>query len=93
MVTIVIYQLLISSALYEHVCLENINKLYKYAGKYDDQQQYKSIIETAMVSSIEVFIDNSPMPPRPSVTVKKPSTIKPLRKFTEAFDVKNKTAV
>ena len=31
--------------MYEHRCLENIKKLYKTAVKYDDQQQYKDIIE------------------------------------------------
>ena len=30
--------------MYEHICLENIKKLYKYAGKFDDQHQYKAVI-------------------------------------------------
>ena len=37
--------------IYEHKCLENIKKLYKQAGKCDDQQQFKDIIEAAMVST------------------------------------------
>ena len=45
MVTIVVDQYLISSATYEHRCLENINNLYKYSGKCDYQQHYKDIIE------------------------------------------------
>ena len=39
MITIGVYQSLSKIALYEHRCLENINKLYKYAGRCDDQQQ------------------------------------------------------
>ena len=35
--------------MYEHQCIENINNLYKPAGKCDDQQQYKAIIEAEMV--------------------------------------------
>ena len=31
--------------MYEHKCVENINKLYKSAVKYENQQQYRSIIE------------------------------------------------
>ena len=31
--------------MYEHRCPENIKKLYKFASKYDDQQQYKATIE------------------------------------------------
>ena len=27
---------LINSAMYDHICLENMNKLYKTAGKCDD---------------------------------------------------------
>ena len=61
MVTIGVYQLLIASALYEHRCLENTNKLYKYAGKCDYQQQYKAIIEAAMVYNPKGLTENSPL--------------------------------
>ena len=61
MVTIGIDQSLINSAMYEHICLENIKKLYTYAGKCDDQQQYKAIIEVELFSSLEIFTNNSPM--------------------------------
>ena len=37
----------------------NINKLYKTVGKYDDQQQYKSMIEKASVSTPEGCNGNS----------------------------------
>ena len=53
MVIIGMYKLLSNSDLYEHRCLENIKKLYKSAGKCDDQHQSKSIIEAAMVSTPE----------------------------------------
>ena len=49
MVAIGIYQSLSNSDLYEHRCLENINKLYKNAGTCDYQQKYKSTIESVMV--------------------------------------------
>ena len=39
MVTIGFDQSLSNSAMYEHICLENIKKLYKSSGKFDDQQQ------------------------------------------------------
>ena len=61
MVTIVIDQSLSNSAMYEHICQENIKKLHNSAGKYDYQQQYKYIIESAMVSTPEIFTGNSPM--------------------------------
>ena len=51
MSTIEIYQKLSNSALYEHICLENTNKLYIFAGKCDEQQKYKAIIEEEMVST------------------------------------------
>ena len=48
----------------------NITKLYKYDSKCDDQTQYKSILESEMISTPEVSTDNIPMLPGPSVTVK-----------------------
>ena len=52
-----------NSAMYDHRCLENINKLYKYAVKCDDQQQYKAIIEAQMFATTEVLTDNIPISP------------------------------
>ena len=43
--TIGIDQSLSNNDLYEHKCLENINKLYKRSGKFDDQQQSKDILK------------------------------------------------
>ena len=53
MATIGVDQQLCNSDLYEHRRLENINKLYKSSGKCDDQQHYKAILETTMVSTSE----------------------------------------
>ena len=46
-----------------------------------------------MVSTLEVFTDNSPMSPGPSVSSKNPSTRKSLRQFTEVLDFKHRTDV
>ena len=73
MVSIGVYQSLSNSALYEHICLENIKKLYKSSGKCDDQQQYKAILEASMVSTTDLFTGNSSISPGPSVTVKNSS--------------------
>ena len=58
------------SDLYEHRCPENINKLYIYAGKYDNKQQYKAILEAAAVFTLEGLTKNSPIPSDMSVTIK-----------------------
>ena len=69
--TIGIYQSLSNNTLYENKYLENIKKLYKQAGKCDDQQQFNNILEYAMVSTPEGFTYNSPISPRTSTPVKK----------------------
>ena len=46
-------QSLSNGDIFEHIFLQNINKLYKHAGKCDDQQQIKYIIEADMVSTPE----------------------------------------
>ena len=38
-----------------------MNKLYKYAGKFNNQQQYKAITESATVSTNEEINSNGPM--------------------------------
>ena len=52
-----------NNSLNEHKCLENIKKGYKQSGKCDNQQKFKDILEAAMVSTPEGFIDNSPIYP------------------------------
>ena len=53
MVTIVLDKFLSNSSLYEHIFLENINNLYKYAGKLDNKHLYKDFIKVAMVFTPE----------------------------------------
>ena len=55
MVTIGFKQSLSNNAMYEHRCMENIKKLYKYSGKCYDQQQDKAILEEAMSSTTKGF--------------------------------------
>ena len=67
-----------SVALYEQKYLQNIKKLYKHAGKCNDQQKFKDILGDAMVSNPEGFTDNSPRSPRIPTPVKKQSDKKSL---------------
>ena len=71
--------------MYEHRCLENINKLYKYSVKRNDQQQYKVNIESSMVSTTMVSTDNIPMSPSQSVTSENSSARKSLHQFLDTF--------
>ena len=84
-------QSLSNNDLYEHKCLQNINKLFKNAVKCDDQQKFKDILDDVMVYTPEGFNDNSPIFPMTSTPVKKPSTRKSLCLFTNILDVKKKT--
>ena len=83
--TIGIDQSLSNNAIYEHKCLENIKKLYKQAGKCDDQQKFKDIIEAAMVSTPEGFTNNSPTSTMTSTPVNKPTDRKSLCMFTNVL--------
>ena len=78
MKTISIYQILSNKALFEHKCLQKIKKLYKNSVKWDNQQQFKDIIEADMVSTPELFADNSHRSPMTPTPFKKPSARKPL---------------
>ena len=73
---------------FEHRYMNNIKKIYQHAGKFDDQQNLKYIIETALLSTPEGFTDNSPNLPMSSTTVKKPSARKSLCLFTNILAVK-----
>ena len=59
--------------MYKHRFMKKIKLLFKYSGKFDDQQHYKAILEADMVSIHEVFTDNIPMSPGPFETVKNTS--------------------
>ena len=47
-----------------------IKKLYKTSGKCERKQQYKEMIESALVPTPEEFSDNSKMTHNPSVSTK-----------------------
>ena len=91
--TIGIDQSLSNNTLFEHKFIQKINKLYKHAGKCDDQKQFKDIPEAAMVSTTEGFTNNSTRSPMTPTPVKKPSARKSLCFFTNILDVKKKTAI
>ena len=74
--------------MYEQKYLENIKNIYKQSGNCDEQQQFKDIIEAAMFSTPEGFTYNSPISPRTSTSVKKPSAQKSLCIFTNVLEVK-----
>ena len=93
MVTIGIDQLLSNSAIYKHKFMENIIKLYTYAGKWNDQEHYKAIIVLTLLSTPERFTDNNPISPGSSVTVQNTIARKSLHLFNEVLDVKKKTAI
>ena len=76
---------------FEHICMNNIKKIYQHSGKCDDQQNLKNIIEAALLSTPEGFTDKSPNVHMTSSTVKKPSASKSLCLFTNILDVKPKT--
>ena len=62
---------------FEHSCMNKIKK-NQHAGKCDDQQNLKDIIEDALLSTPEGFTDNSPNVHMLSKPVKKPSAVKSL---------------
>ena len=51
--------------------MNNIKNIYQHAGKCDDQQKLKDIIDDAILSTPEGVIDNSPNVHMTSKTVKK----------------------
>ena len=45
---------------FEHRFMNNIKKIYQHAGKCDDQQNLKDIIDAAVLSTPEGVTDNIP---------------------------------
>ena len=72
--------------------MNNIKKIYQYAGKCDDQQKLKDIIDSAILSAPEGFTDNIPNVYWTSSPVKKPSARKSVFLFTNILDVQPRTA-
>ena len=64
------------------------HKKYQHAGKCDDQQNLKYILDDAMVSTTEGVTDNSHNVPMKSTPVKKPSAGKSMCLFTNILNVK-----
>ena len=60
METIGIDQSSFARSSFEHRCMNNIKNIYQHAGKCDDQQNLKDIIDAAILSTPEVVKDNSP---------------------------------
>ena len=51
--------------------MNNIKNIYQHAGKCDNQQNLKDILEAALLSNPEGFTYNSPNVHMPSAPVKK----------------------
>ena len=77
---------------FEHKCLNNIKYIYQHAGKCEDQQNLKDVLDADMVSTLEGVTDNIPNLSMTSTPVKKTSARKSQFLFTNIFDVKKKTA-
>ena len=71
--------------------MNNIKKIDQHAGKCDDQQKLKDILEATLLSTPEGVIDNSPNVHITSSPVKKQSARKSLCLFTNILDVNSKT--
>ena len=76
---------------FEHRCMNNIKKIYQHAGKCDDQQNLKDILEASLLSTTEGFTYNSPNVHMESSPVENISAIKSLFLFTNILYVKPKT--
>ena len=92
MKTIGIYQSSFTRSSFEHRCMNNIKYIYQHAGECDDQQNLKDILEAAILSTPEGFIDISPNVHVTSSPVNKPNARKSLCLFTNILIVKLTTA-
>ena len=72
--------------------MNNTKKIYQHAVKYDDLQNIKDVLEADLISTLDIFTDNSPNVHTTSSPVKKPSARKSLCLFTNILDVKPTTA-
>ena len=60
MKTIGIDQSSFTRSSFEHRCMNNTKNIYQHAGKCDDQQNLKDIIDASILSTPEGVKDNSP---------------------------------
>ena len=72
--------------------MNNIKKIYQHAGKCDDKQNLKYIIDAAILSNPEGVTDNILNVHMTSTPVKKPSDRKSLCLFKNILDAQPKTA-
>ena len=93
MKTIGIDQSLSNMFSFEHKCFNNINNIYQHAGKCDDQQNIKDVLDADMLYIPEKITDVSPSLRKTPTTVKKTSASKSLCLFTNIFDIKNITSI
>ena len=63
MKTIGIDQSSFTRSSFEHRCMKNIKKIYQYAGKCDEKQNIKDILEASILYTSEVVIYESPIVP------------------------------
>ena len=70
MKTIGIDQSLFTRSSFEHKCMNNTKRIYQLAGKCDDQQKLKDIIDAAMMSTSEGVTANIPNVPMASTPVR-----------------------
>ena len=70
--------------------MNNIKKIYQHAGKCDNQQNLKDIIDAAVLFTPEDIKDEITSFPMTQTTVNKPSARKSLCLFTKIFYVKRK---
>ena len=75
-------QSLFTKTSFEHKCMNNIIYIYQHAGKCDDQQNLKDILDAAIMCNPELVTDDIPNLPMNQTTVEKPSARKSLCLFT-----------
>ena len=71
MKTIGIDQSSFAKSSFEHRCMNNIKNIYQHAGKCDDKQNLKDIIDAAIICTTEGVIYNIPNVHMISTPVKK----------------------
>ena len=92
MKTIGIDQSLCTMSSFEHKCVNNIQKIYQHAGKCENQQNLKDILDATMVSTPEGATDDTPNVSITSTPVKIRSARKSMCLFINILNVKKKAA-
>ena len=92
MKTIGIDQSLFTMSSFEHKCFKNIQKIYQHAGKCDNQENIKDILDATMVSTPDGVTDDTTTMPITSTSVKKRSARKSLCLFINILNVKKNTS-